>query len=181
MGGIRFLQKFGLGVIAWFLVNRISSLSYELFKVLIYYDYEFFEIKDKYVGEMVGLDDLVLYFVPLNPFFIGWWSPMMILNLLVLFVYWKGRSHLQGLREKISWYCLSMILGFLMAIAAFVLLSYINNFDSRVVGDQSFYKLFLESYAPYSPRMICGYLLGHSTFALVFVLIVEKYIERQGS
>ncbi len=154
--------------------KSITYLAYELGKLLIYYDYEYFEIKDRYVGLMVDLDNFVLCLVPLNPFFIVGWSPLIILNLIVLLVYWRMRSRSDGFYEKVSSYAYAIMLGFLCSILFFLLLSVLNGFEDHFVDSKSPHKLFLDSFAPYSPRMTCGYLLGHSMFGVLWMIIIER-------
>ena len=173
------LYKIGVFLFGLYLANRITYLSFEIFKDLLYYEYENFELRDRSlegVFYLKNFQNFLVSSVPLNPYFVLGWSPIIFLNAVLLIFYFKKRQGRGEAYNKISLYYYSIILIFLFSLLLFVLFSYFNNFQYQAVGADRFYKLYLESYAPYAPRMICGFIIGQCIFGLLWVFVFERFV-----
>ena len=171
-------RKIGVFVTALYLMNRATYLSLEAFRGIMYYHFDSFylETNKEAINYVDRVDNLLLYLVPLNPFFLAAWSPIVILNCLLLVLYYNMSIKAPSIIHKITQYYFSILSIFILSAGMFVALSYFNGFHSTPMCRECMYGVFLEGYIVYSPGMICGFLIGHSLFGLLWVLVLEKYI-----
>ncbi len=79
------VRQVGILIVTLYLMNRVTYLSLVIFKQGLYY--ESANIIDPSLKGSIGLENFLLILVPFNPYFIAWWSPIVILNLVLLFFY----------------------------------------------------------------------------------------------
>ena len=165
-------------IIAFYLVNRITYLSLEVFKHIIYYDYDdhlFLEINANSIEHVVHLNNLLLHMVPFNPYYLFGWFPIITLNFLTLLIYYKKRTTLDHVFHRIVQYFFSIIGVFMLSVMMFMILSFFNDYQNHVICDRCISQLLLETYAPYVPQMICGFLMGNIIFSVIWIFIMEKF------
>ncbi len=173
------VKKFGLYILALYLVDRMTYFSVPVFKDFLYYPYnnDLVEINLTNIHYVESIGDIIRIMVPFNPYYLIIWLPIIILNITVMLVYYISCKHTLNTSQRIAQYFSSVFIGFLLSICIYICLSFINNYENDVLNcNPCFLDIFLIIYAPYSPSMICGYLIGQSIFGLLWVLIVERFI-----
>ena len=77
---------------------------------------------------------------------------------------------------RIKEYMFTVFIMYFVSMIIFVLLSYINNYQVEWELPGKYFDIILSVFIPYSPIMICGFLMGNLIFVCLWVGVVERFI-----
>lgn len=166
-----------------YVINRVSYFTHEIVKPLIFYDFKhhYFEITTSNINHYSDIESIIVYLIPLNPYFIIGWFPIIILNVILAVLLYR-----MSIRDDsfiLIKNCFSSILIlYLIATISFAIMSGANNYNGDTFCDHCMLEIFLEGYAPYAPQLICGFIIGNviSLFAFLFIRLMLNKIGKRG-
>lgn len=172
------MKKIFWFLFALFILNRCGTLLTEYLNNYILVDLDILGIDvdeeewDNYLSDL-SFKGVLLRLVPFNGMYIYSYMFIIPLNFLCLLLYVRGNKvnelRIQALRR----YYFNMVLIYVGSYLMFFILRFIFFEAGRFANTGGgVLKLLCESYAPYSPFLITGFLLANILFGWVLIYIV---------
>lgn len=172
-------------LISLYLLNRIGILLTEYLNKYIFIDLDIFKLDvnelkwDKSITD-TSFRGWLLRILPFNIMYLYGYIFIMALNLLCLISYYRLKAYNISKVQALKQYYFCMILTYLGAYFIFFILRFLY-FDADLAftktGD-GILKLLCESYAPYSPTMITGFLLANILFGYILTYLLEPLFDK---
>jgi hypothetical protein len=166
------INRFFQCLVAVYVINRISYFAHEIFKSFIFYNFKtyYLEISTNHIENYSDIEDIILYLVPLNPYFIIGWSPIIVLNIIIVVL----QCRMLGKEDNfaiVKNYFYTVLVLYILTMILFAVMSGVNNYGEYVICDSCVLEILLNYYAPYAPELICGFVFGNIISCLVFIFI----------